>query len=93
MDDPEQRLAEALRARAVQTGGRPVPPPAYRPAGAAPFPASHTGSARAGQGLSTPAPLKQVGWALLIALLAGAVLGCGLGLLSVLVPGLLPPLG
>ena len=38
-------------------------------------------------------PMNQVGWALTVALLGGAVLGCALALLSVLVPGLLPPLG
>ncbi|GEL23346.1 hypothetical protein PSU4_23000 [Pseudonocardia sulfidoxydans NBRC 16205] len=43
---------------------------------------------------STPrSPMNQVGWALTVALLGGAVLGCALALLSVLVPGLLPPLG
>jgi hypothetical protein len=30
---------------------------------------------------------------LLIALLAGAVLGCGLALISILLPGVLPPIG
>jgi hypothetical protein len=35
----------------------------------------------------------QVRWALLIALLGGAVLGTAIALLSVLVPGLLPAIG
>lgn len=35
----------------------------------------------------------QVRWALLIALLGGAVLGAAIALLSVLVPGLLPAIG
>jgi len=40
-----------------------------------------------------PSPMNQVWWALGVALLGGAVLGCALALLSVLVPGLLPALG
>lgn len=38
-------------------------------------------------------PGGQVRWALLIALLGGAVLGTAIALLSVLVPGLLPAIG
>jgi hypothetical protein len=34
-----------------------------------------------------------VRWALLVALVAGLLLGCALALLSLLVPGLLPALG
>jgi hypothetical protein len=71
-DESEQRVAEALRARA-SGGGRPgVPRPVAQPVG------------RGGTGTRT---------ALLIALLAGAVLGTALALLSLLAPGLLPPLG
>lgn len=38
-------------------------------------------------------PMNQVWWALAVALLGGALLGCALALLSVLVPGLLPAMG
>lgn len=97
MDDPEQRLSEALRARASQAGAQPPPfaqssgsfGPPYRP-GAPSFP---PGPGRGRLTEPAPNPLRQVWWALAIALLAGAVLGCALALLSVLVPGLLPPLG
>ncbi|WP_232661404.1 hypothetical protein [Pseudonocardia sp. TRM90224] len=67
-DEPEQRLAEALRARATGAG-RPAGQYVDEPSGA---------SART---------------ALLLALLLGAVLGGGFALLSLLVPGVLPPLG
>jgi hypothetical protein len=68
-DDSEQRVTEALRARATGAG---------RP-GAAPMRSEPDGmSARA---------------ALLLALLGGAVLGVVLALLSLLAPGVLPPLG
>jgi hypothetical protein len=70
--DPEQRLAEALRARASGAGWAGRPAPSYEP----PPPAGV--SART---------------ALLLALLFGAVLGTGLALLSLLVPGFLPALG
>lgn len=53
---------------------------------------SATGSGR-GRRSAPRSPMNQVGWALTVALLGGAVLGCALALLSVLVPGLLPPLG
>ena len=51
-----------------------------------------TGASR-GRRSAPRSPMNQVGWALTVALLGGAVLGCALALLSVLVPGLLPPLG
>ncbi|WP_214368368.1 hypothetical protein [Pseudonocardia sp. H11422] len=93
MDESEQRLSEALRARATQAGrpggGSPPYPP---PPGARPVPPG--GRAHGARPGPAPGlPLAQVGRALLVALLAGAVLGCALALLSVLVPGLLPPLG
>ncbi|MGQ0576527.1 MAG: hypothetical protein ACT4RN_20310 [Pseudonocardia sp.] len=72
MDRPDERLADALRARAV-TGG-------YAPADPAP--------------VAGPRRMRtQVVVALLVALLAGLLLGVGVALASMLVPGLLPPLG
>ncbi|GEL18407.1 hypothetical protein PA7_22440 [Pseudonocardia asaccharolytica DSM 44247 = NBRC 16224] len=92
MDDPEQRLAEALRARATQAGhpAPPPPPPQQVPGFRSAPPNPAPGSRRDAPARSLQA---QAGWALLIALIAGAVFGCALGLLSVLAPGLLPPLG
>ena len=69
---PEQRIAEALRARATGAG---------RPGGTVP-------SRAAG-----PAPVHEIRTALVLALLGGAVLGMALALLTLLVPGVLPPLG
>jgi hypothetical protein len=65
---PEQRLAEALRARATGAG---QPPRGGHRAGAPP----------PGVGLPT---------ALVIALLAGVLLGTALALISLLLPGVLP---
>jgi hypothetical protein len=88
MDGPgaaEQRLADALRARAV-TGG---PGPQSWDAVTAP-PGSRSTRARAGASF----PIRrQVLVALLVALLAGLVLGVGIALMSMLVPGLLPVSG
>ncbi len=74
MNESEQRVADALRARATGAGGRSggIRPSAERTTNMS--------------GLSTRT-------ALLIALLGGAVLGMALALFSLLVPGLLPPLG
>ncbi|NMI00798.1 hypothetical protein [Pseudonocardia acidicola] len=95
MNDPEQRLAEALRARASQAGwAAAAAPPPHQAAGVRP-----AGSRVARTGGTHPrpepsrSPRAQVGWALLVAFLAGAVLGCAIALLSVLAPGVLPPLG
>ncbi|MEK6443255.1 hypothetical protein [Pseudonocardia sp. T1-2H] len=99
--DPEQRLAEAMRAHASQSGGsapyvpepgpsatRYQPPPQHTPGPpAAPWTAPDRGRAAPGSALG---PIL---WPLLIALLAGAVLGCGLALISILLPGVLPPIG
>ncbi len=83
-DDAERRLAEALRAQAVGVQ-RPGP---------------SSGAIVGGQVHAQPrsrraAPARRSGLrtALLLALLAGAVLGAGLALLSLWVPGVLPPLG
>jgi hypothetical protein len=99
--DPEQRLAEALRAHASQPGGSAphVPGPTssstrYQPS---PLPPQQrTGGRGPGPDASRPAPTRTFGpilWPLLIALLAGAVLGCGLALISILLPGVLPTIG
>lgn len=75
-DESDQRLSEALRARA---GGAGWPVPARATAADV-----NRASPTSGVGIRT---------LLLIALLAGAVLGMALALVSLLVPGLLPPLG
>lgn len=80
--EPEQRVADALRARATGAGqalpGRAVAPATRR-------------SRRSRR--SEPPPGLGTGAALMITLLAGAVLGMAAALLSLLVPGALPPLG
>ena len=73
-DEPERRVAEALRAHASGAGRAGLARPALP---ALPVTRSATG----------------VGTALLLALLGGAVLGVALGLISLLFPGVLPPLG
>lgn len=91
MDGPgaaEQRLADALRARAV-TGGYPGMPTPH-----VPVPAGRESPARVAGRRAAPALIRrQVLVALLVALLAGLVLGVGLALTSILVPGLLPAFG
>lgn len=77
MDSSERRLAEALRAQVSGTGGAGSPRPASPP--------------RLVQ--AKPSLRAQIAWALLLGLLAGAVLGCALALLSLLAPGLLPVIG
>jgi len=77
--EPEQRVADALRARATGAGqavaSRAVAPATRRSRRSVPP-----------SGLGT-------GAALMITLLAGAVLGMAVALLSLLVPGALPSLG
>jgi uncharacterized protein involved in exopolysaccharide biosynthesis len=77
-DASEQRLAEAMRARARGAGlpGSPGERRTVAAPGAAP----------------RPAP-RRLGWALLIALLAGTMLGVALALTTLLAPGMLPTLG
>jgi hypothetical protein len=73
--EPEQRLAEALRARATgagRVGFGGAPPPR----------AAATGPGTSGART-----------ALLLALAAGLLVGVLLALLSLLAPGVLPPLG
>jgi hypothetical protein len=78
-DEPERRLAEALRARATGAG-RPGPLMPLMPSAAA----AGRRPASAGPSIVT---------ILLIALLVGAVLGSTLALISLLLPGLVPALG
>jgi hypothetical protein len=95
MDGPgaaEQRLADALRARAV-TGGYPGMP-APQSTGVVPPAGSRETPARATRRRTGPSRIqRQVLVALLVALLAGLVFGVGLALTSMLVPGLLPAFG
>lgn len=97
MDLSEQRLAEALRAQSAQAGrGTPASPVRSQQVGGdrtAPQRDPATAGSTDPSGRPALSPLTQAGWALAVALLAGAVLGAVLALLSVLVPGLLPPLG
>lgn len=93
-DDAARRVGEALQA---QARGRPVPP---RPGSAAPprvpgrLPPPAPRPAPPQQRPAPPAsPTRQVVWAAVIALLVGALLGGGIALISVLVPGALPALG
>lgn len=79
-DESERRLAEALRARATGAG-RPGPNRHTPPMPGLPVRAA------------APKAAPTVTTILLIALLVGAVLGAGFGLLSLLAPGLLPALG
>jgi len=91
MDGPgaaEQRLADALRARAV-TGGYPGKPTPH-----VPVPTGRESLALVAGRRAAPSRIRrQVLVALLVALLAGLVLGVGLALTSILVPGLLPAFG
>lgn len=86
-DDPERRLAEALRAQAVgvQRPGQPVAP---RPpvAGLGHMPTVN-------RRVPAPEPGTSVRTALLLALLVGALIGAMLGLMSLWLPGMLPPIG
>lgn len=89
----EQRLADALRARAVSGGYAPTSAawevgtaPVAHPAGVPPV-------VRPADAVPRSRLRRQVAVSLLVALLAGLLLGAGLGLLSMLVPGLLPAFG
>jgi hypothetical protein len=76
----EQRLADALRARAVSEAYSPSPPATVDPVTPEAPPESI-------------ALRRQVLRALVVALLVGLVLGAGLGLLSLYAPGFLPIVG
>ncbi|WP_433504916.1 hypothetical protein ACQP04_36170 [Pseudonocardia halophobica] len=80
--DPGRRLAEALHAQAVSS--------ASAPAG---HPLAHTAPRRSPEPRADAALRRQIMWALVIALLAGLVLGAGIGLVSLLFPGVLPTVG
>ncbi len=69
MAEPEQRLAEALQARATGAGGQ--------------MGGRYTDQDGVRAGLNVPT-------ALVIALVAGVLLGTALALFSLLVPGMLP---
>jgi hypothetical protein len=108
-DDAGRRLSEALHAQASRGqmppqgsgAARPprqapppapprmpgrMPPPAPRPSQTAP-PAPQAVAPQAGSNR------RQIVWALVVTLLVGAILGGGLALLSVLLPGVLPAIG
>lgn len=76
--DPGRRLAEALHARAVSSASAPA---GY---------VTPRGSSRP---RVNGALRRQIGWALLVALLAGVALGAGIGLVSLLFPAALPAVG
>ncbi|MBP2365006.1 hypothetical protein [Pseudonocardia parietis] len=104
-DDAARRVGEALQA---QARGRPMPPPrpsGAHPApprvpGRVPPPAPRPMPPQQRRP-APPAPVAvrsgsattQILWAALIALLVGALLGAGIALVSVLLPGALPALG
>jgi hypothetical protein len=107
-EESERRLAEAMRAHASGVGrpgfvGRNPGSPAGHlggPTGANPAPPqpwSGPGGAAAGTDAQGRAgvwrALVDARLTLLLALLGGAVLGIALALLSLLAPGVLPPLG
>ncbi|MCE0767280.1 hypothetical protein LWC35_30900 [Pseudonocardia kujensis] len=79
--DPGRRLAEALHAQAVSSAAAPGVHPAAPAARRSPQPRPDA------------ALRRQIVWALVIALLAGLVLGAGIGLVSLLFPGVLPTVG
>lgn len=97
-DEAGRRLSEALHAQA--RGGpmpqarppRPAPPPAPRMPAPAPRPQQPQQAAPAPQP-GTDSNGRQIVWALVVTLLVGAILGGGLALLSVLLPGVLPAIG
>ncbi len=102
-EESERRLAEAMRAHASGVGRpgfvsrNPAPlagqPPVQPPfvGGGDPVDGPGTGVTRGRSAVWTA--LAEARLTLLLALLAGAVLGVALALLSLLAPGVLPPLG
>ena len=87
--EPAQRLAEALHAQASTRAAAAGPSPWQRSAARGPAPQV--------PGPAAPGPeqvlRRQIAWALALALLAGLVLGCGIALVSLLFPGVLPTVG
>ncbi len=108
-DAAARRLSEALHARAVSGGRVPPPPgdrgPSMPPAGPGrygPPPAPRPMPGRVPPPAPRPMPppaapagsdRRQIVWALVVTLLIGAILGAGIGLVSILLPGALPTLG
>jgi hypothetical protein len=106
-EESERRLAEAMRAHASGAGHagfagwppapvdhvRPPAAPAPAPGPAPRLPAAQPETPRAAGRSELGAAIAGSRLALLVALLAGAVLGVALALLSLLAPGVLPPLG
>ena len=85
--DPEQRIADALRARSTGAG-RGGPPPLAGPPAAPPVP-PRPPSLWAEAGLDTTGTRLALG----AALAGGILLGVIFAVLSLVEPGVLPPLG
>lgn len=105
-DDAARRVGEALRAQArgrpmppPRPGGSPPvpPPPPPRVPGRVPPPAPRPVDHRRPAPAPPPEPAgwspRQIVWPIVIVLLVGAVLGGGLALVSILLPGALPSFG
>ncbi|ALE75650.1 hypothetical protein Ae168Ps1_3264 [Pseudonocardia sp. Ae168_Ps1] len=108
-DDAARRVGEALQAQArgrpmppPRPGGPPpapprvpgrVPPPAPRPAPQVHHRPAPVAAAPRATAAPAGSPVPQILWAALITLLVGALLGGGIALVSVLLPGALPALG
>jgi len=105
-EESERRLAEAMRAQATGVGrpgfvgrnpgslGSPPTGPVRTPETATAAPAwAPASAARTGPPRGLWVALASSRFPLLLALLAGVVLGIALALLSLLAPGALPPLG
>ncbi|ANY06881.1 hypothetical protein [Pseudonocardia sp. HH130630-07] len=107
-DDAARRIGEALQAQArgrpmppPRPSGPPpgaprmpsrVPPPAPRPGPPVQHRPAPAGPPRAVAEPRTSAG-SQILWAALVALLVGALLGGGIALISILLPGALPAFG
>ena len=104
-DHAGRRLSEALHAQAVSGGRVPPerppmdrrprsrfgpPPPPPRMPGRVPPPVARPMAQQAAPARSNG---RQIMWALIIMLLVGAILGGGIALMSVLLPGALPAVG
>jgi hypothetical protein len=106
-EESERRLAEAMRAHASGAGHagfagwppapadhvRPPAAPGPTPGTAARSPVAQPEAPRAAGRSGLGAAIAGSRFALLLALLGGVVLGIALALLSLLAPGVLPPLG
>ncbi|MDN5919662.1 MAG: hypothetical protein L0I76_31955 [Pseudonocardia sp.] len=85
---PGQRVSSSMSHPAPGRFGPPPPPP--RMPGRVPPPAPRSA---APPPASARSDRRQIFWALVVTLLIGAILGGGIGLVSVLLPGALPALG